>query len=239
MSKANSFFNRLWNGKGKRKPWIRRIFLVIFALLLPLPLVYLAIFRFVPVPGTPQMAIYLVNGRDVRHSWRSIDAMAPGLKYSVIGSEDQNFCSHHGFDIDDIELAIKEREEGKSHRGASTLSQQVARTLFLPPSRTWVRKGVEAWLTVLLEATWPKKRILEAYLNLVDWGNGNFGAEAASQAYFHTSANRLSGAQAARLASILPNPDKWKATKAPKKRMNRAMARTREARQGDMDWCVH
>jgi monofunctional glycosyltransferase len=237
-SKTGSFFNRLWNGTGKRKPWIRRIFLVLFALLLPLPLLYLVIFRFVPVPATPQMALYVVTGRDVHYSWRSIDAMAPGLKYSVIGSEDQNFCTHHGFDWEDIELAIKEREAGRSHRGASTISQQVARTLFLPPSRTWVRKGLEAWLTVLVEFTWPKKRILEAYLNLVDFGHGNFGAEAAAEAYFHTNAGALSGAQAARLASILPNPDKWKAVKAGKRRLNRAFARTREASENGMDWCV-
>ena len=237
MAKSN-FFRRLWNGKGTRKPWIRRIFLVLFALLVPLPLIYLLIFRFVPVPGTPQMAIYVVTGREVHHSWRSIDAMAPGIKNSVIGSEDQNFCSHHGFDFEDIELALKDRAAGKAHRGASTLSQQVARTLFLPPSRTWLRKGVEAWLTVLVEATWPKKRILEAYLNLVDWGNGNFGAEAASEAYFHTNAGALNAGQAARLASILPNPDKWKAQKAGKRRLGRALARTREAREGDMTWCV-
>ena len=233
-----NFFAWLWNGAGKRKPWLRRIFVVVFAFLVPLPLVYLVIFRFVPVPATPQMALYLVSGREVHHSWRAIDAMAPGLKYSVIGSEDQNFCSHHGFDFEDIQLAIKEREEGKTHRGASTLSQQVARSLFLLPARNWLRKGLEAWLTVLVEFTWPKKRILEAYLNLVDWGHGNFGAEAAAEAYFHSSVSQLSSAQAERLASVLPNPDKWRAQVAGKRRMARAVARTAEARQGDMDWCV-
>lgn len=237
-SKICSFFNRLWNGSGKRKPWIRRLFLVLFTLLVPLPILYLLIFRFVPVPGTPQMALYVVTGREVHHTWRSIDAMAPGLKYSVIGSEDQNFCIHHGFDWEDIQLAIKEREAGRNHRGASTISQQVARTLFLLPARNWVRKGLEAWLTVLVEFTWPKKRILEAYLNLVDLGHGNFGAEAASEAYFHKNAGALSGADAARLASILPNPDKWKAQKAGKRRLTRAFARTREASENGMDWCV-
>lgn len=238
MSKLKASFRRLWNGKGKRKPWIRRILLVLFAFLVPLPVLYLVVFRFVPLPGTPQMAIYLVTGREVHYSWRAIDSMAPGLKNSVIGSEDQNFCTHNGFDFEDIQLALRDRAAGKSHRGASTISQQVARTVFLPPSRTWLRKGVEAWLTVLVEAVWPKKRILEAYLNLVDWGHGNFGANAAAEAYFHTSASGLSAGQAARLASILPNPDKWKAQKAGKKRLNRALARSREARDGDMSWCV-
>jgi monofunctional glycosyltransferase len=237
-SRAKVYFHRLWYGGGDKKPWLRRIFLVIFAFFVPLPLLYLLVFRFVPVPFSPQMAIEFVTFQEVHNSWRSIDTMAPGLKNSVIGSEDQNFCSHWGFDIDDIKQAIKERASGKRHRGASTISQQVARTLFLPPSRTWVRKGMEAWLTVLVEFTWPKKRILEAYLNLVDGGHGNFGAEAAAQAYFHKSASALSAAQAARLASILPNPDKWRATKAGKRRLGRAFARTEEAVEAGMDWCV-
>jgi monofunctional biosynthetic peptidoglycan transglycosylase len=96
-------------------------------------------------------------------------------------------------------------------RGASTISQQTARTLFLVPMRSWIRKGMEAWLTVLIEQLWPKKRILQVYLNLVDWGDGIFGAEAAAEAYFGTDAGSLTGAQAARLAAILPNPHKWKA----------------------------
>jgi monofunctional biosynthetic peptidoglycan transglycosylase len=96
-------------------------------------------------------------------------------------------------------------------RGASTISQQTARTLFLVPMRNWIRKGLEAYLTVLVESLWPKKRILLAYLNLVDWGDGIFGAEAAANAYFGTDAGSLDGAQAARLAAILPNPHKWKA----------------------------
>jgi monofunctional biosynthetic peptidoglycan transglycosylase len=131
----------------------------------------------------------------------------------VIGSEDQNFCNHHGFDWKQLNQVMEEhrRHPGQPMRGASTLSQQTARTLFLAPVRSWMRKGVEAYLTVLLEALWPKKRILEAYLNLVDWGHGNFGAEAAARAYFHTSAARLTRGEAARLAAILPDPTKWNA----------------------------
>jgi monofunctional biosynthetic peptidoglycan transglycosylase len=233
-----SVIGRVWNGKGKRKPWLRRIVIVLFVLLVPLPLAYLAIFRFVPIPGSPQMLGYLITGQEVHQSWRSIDSMAPGLKHAVIGSEDQAFCTHNGFDWEDIELAMKQHDAGKKLRGASTISQQVARTLFLAPIRSWVRKGAEAYLTVLVEFVWPKKRILEAYLNLVDWGHGNFGAEAAAQAYFHTSAARLTTAQAALLASVLPSPDKWRATKAGKRRMSRAMARTKEVTRDDLDWCV-
>ena len=238
FKKLGTVLHRLWNGDGPRKPWLRRVALVIFAFLLPLPLFYLVIFRFVPVPLTPQMAGDLITFQEVNQHWRSIDSMPPALKQSVIGSEDQNFCSHHGFDFEDIEIALKERASGKRHRGASTISQQVARTLFLTPARNWVRKGAEAYLTVLVEFVWPKKRILEAYLNLVDFGHGNYGAEAAAQAYFRVPAAAMSPAQAARLASILPNPDKWKATRAGKRRLNRAFARTHEATENGMDWCV-
>jgi monofunctional glycosyltransferase len=180
----------------------------------------------------------MITFNEVHQSWRSIDSMPASLKRSVIGSEDQNFCAHHGFDWEDIELAMKERASGKRHRGASTISQQVARTVFLTPARNWVRKGAEAYFTVLVEFVWPKKRILEAYLNLVDLGHGNYGAEAASQAYFRVPVSALTPAQAARLVSILPNPDKWKANRAGKRRLNRAFARTQEATENGMDWCV-
>jgi monofunctional biosynthetic peptidoglycan transglycosylase len=237
LSKVGAFFNRLWNGKGDRKPWLRRIALVIFAFLLPLPLLYLLIFRFVPIPFTPQMALYTVTLQPVHHTWRDIDRISPALKQSVIGSEDQAFCTHHGFDWEDIHEAVKAHEEGRRLRGASTISQQVARTLFLLPTRSWVRKGVEAWLTVLVEFTWPKKRIMAAYLNMVDWGHGNFGAEAAAQAYFHVPASHLTHDQALRLAAILPNPDKWRATRGTR-RVVRAHARFYEAERDGLDWCV-
>jgi monofunctional glycosyltransferase len=239
LSKAGNFLRRMWNGTGKRKPWLRRTALVIFAFLVPLPLLYLAVFRFVPIPFTPQMALDVVTFQEVRQSWRPIDEISSNLKRSVIGSEDQNFCTHNGFDWEDIEQAVKQHEKHprKRLRGASTISQQVARTLFLLPVRSWARKGVEAYLTVLVEFMWPKKRILTAYLNLVDWGHGNYGAEAASQAYFHVPASQLSSAQAARLASILPNPDKWR-VKAGRVRAERAMTRTWEVRRDDLDWCV-
>ncbi len=238
MSKVGVFARKLWNGTGEKKPWLRRIALVIFAFLLPLPLLYLLVFRFVPIPFTPQMAFYAVTFQNVHHSWRSIDEISPALKQSVIGSEDQNFCTHHGFDVEDIQEAIKAHEEGRRLRGASTISQQVARTLFLVPYRSWVRKGLEAWLTVLVEFTWPKKRIMAAYLNFVDWGHGNFGAEAAAQAYFHVPASRLTRDQANRLASILPNPDKWRPTRAGKRRITRAHVRFYEAERDGLDWCV-
>jgi monofunctional biosynthetic peptidoglycan transglycosylase len=178
----------------------------------------------------------------VHQSWRASGDISFNLKRAVVGSEDQNFCNHNGFDWEDIQQALKqhERHPKKRIRGASTISQQVARTLFLLPVRSWVRKGAEAYLTVLVEAFWPKERILTAYLNLVDWGRGNYGAEAASQAYFHVPASMLSKAQAARLATVLPNPDKWRASRPGPYVLSRTetvMTRAWEVQRDDLDWC--
>jgi len=151
----------------------------------------------------------LLTGNAVHYSWTRYEDISYSLARAVIASEDENFCSHHGFDWRSIDKAIKAGERGKRLRGASTISQQTARSVFLLPVRSWVRKGVEAWLTVLIEALWPKERILTVYLNVVDWGHGNFGAEAAGRDYFHVSASALTPRDAARLAAILPDPDDW------------------------------
>ena len=195
----------------RRGGLLGKLLLGLLTLLVIAPVTLLLIFRFLPVPGTPQMLWSLAEGKGAHYAWS--DDLPPILGRAVIGSEDQNFCSHNGFDWKSIDqaMAAHERNPAKRLRGASTLSQQTARTLFLVPVRSWIRKGVEAYLTVLIEALWPKKRILETYLNLVDWGHGNFGAQAAAEAYFHTSAAHLTGNQAARLAAILPDPWKWNA----------------------------
>ena len=203
-------------GKRKAEPrrgrgWLGKLLLTLFILLLPAPVILILIFRVLPIPGTPEMLVSLIQGKGVNYHWT--DDISPRLERAVIAAEDQNFSRHHGFDWISIDKALQEhdRNPAKPMRGASTISQQTARTLFLVPMRSWIRKGLEAWLTVLIEQLWPKKRILEVYLNLVDWGDGIFGAEAASRAYFGTDASSLDGAQAARLAAILPNPHKWKA----------------------------
>jgi monofunctional glycosyltransferase len=234
---------KLWFGEDSRTPWIRRTLVVIFTLFLPLPVLYLLIFRFVPVPVTPQMALDFVTFQPVHHSWRAYDRISPNLARAVIGSEDQDFCNHHGFDFKDIDDALKqhERHPHRRLRGASTISQQMARTAFLLPIRSWVRKGAEAYLTVLVEFFWPKKRILTAYLNLVDWGHGNYGAEAASEAYFNTPASMLSKKQAARLATILPSPDHWRAALPGPyvaERTEVVMQRAWEVTRDNLDWCV-
>ncbi len=238
-----AFFRWLWWGDGTRTPWLRRIAVTIFAFLVPIPIVLLLIFRFVPVPGTPQMLLDLVTFQPVHYSWRAYDEISPNLAYAVVGSEDQDFCNHHGFDWNDIQAALKqhERHPKKRLRGASTISQQIARTLFLLPVRSWLRKGVEAYLTVMVEALWPKKRILTAYLNLVDWGHGNYGAEAAAQAYFHVPASALTKLQAARLATILPDPDKWRANRPGRyvaSRSETVGVRAWEVTRDGLDWCV-
>ena len=231
----------LRHGDGARTPWVRRILLVLFALFVPLPILFLLVFRFLPIPFTPEMIIPLVKGEGVRNHWVAHSDMAPALTRAVIASEDNDFCTHHGFDWKDIHEAIKEHERGKRLRGASTISQETARTIFLFPVRSWVRKGAEAYFTVLMEFLWPKERILTAYLNLVDWGHGNFGADAASQAYFHKSASQLSSREAARLAVILADPDVWKAAHPGPyvaARSGTILARMNEVTRDGLDWCV-
>ena len=243
VRELRAFGRWVWYGLDGRTPWFRRLVAVLFLFMLPLPVLYLLIFRFVPVPGTPQMLLKLATLQPVHYSWRAYDEISPNLARAVVGSEDQDFCTHHGFDWKDISDAIKEHERHphKRLRGGSTISQQVARTLFLLPVRSWVRKGAEAYLTVLVEALWPKKRILTAYLNLVDWGHGNFGAEAASEAYFGVPASALSRAQAARLATVLPDPDKWRASRPGPYVASRSVTvddRAWEVTRDGLDWCV-
>jgi monofunctional biosynthetic peptidoglycan transglycosylase len=214
---------------------------VMFALLIPAPILVILVLRFVPVPGTPQMLADLLTGNAVHYYWVGYDSISYNLARAVIASEDDNFCSHHGFDWHSIDKAIKAGERGRHLRGASTISQQTARSVFLAPVRSWVRKGVEAWLTVLMEALWPKERILAVYLNVVDWGHGNFGAEAASQAYFHKPASALTATQATRLAAILPDPDQWAAVHPGPYVASRSVtlrARMAEVTRDNLDACV-
>jgi monofunctional biosynthetic peptidoglycan transglycosylase len=237
------FFHWLWRGRlGGRTPWVRRVLAVLFFFALPAPVALLLILRFLPIPFTPSMAIDLVTLQPVHYSWRGADAISPYLARAVIGSEDDNFCTHNGFDWKAIDDAYRDYKlHHKKLRGASTISQQAAREIFLTYSGGYVRKAAEAYLTVLIEALWPKKRIMTAYLNVVDWGHGNYGAEAAAQSYFHTSAATLNPAQAARLAAILPSPDKWKADhpgRYVRRRTGTLMSRERQVVGAGIDWCV-
>ena len=143
---------------------------------------------------------------DTHHTWVPLQQISPAMQLAVIASEDQKFPQHWGLDVESISAALAENEDGGRIRGASTLTQQTAKNLFLWPAKNYLRKGVEAGLALLIEALWSKPRILEVYLNIVEFGPGIYGVEAASQAYFHKSAKRLSTTEAARLAAVLPNP---------------------------------
>ena len=242
-ARAAAFFHGLWHGQeGRRTPWVRRILAVLFFFALPAPVLLLLTFRFVPVPVTPQILLKLVTLNEVHYAWREADEISPYLGRAVIGSEDQNFCNHDGFDWKELQDAWRDyRVRHRPLRGASTISQQTAREVFLTSWRSVIRKGVEAYLTVLIEALWPKKRILTVYLNVVDWGHGNYGAEAASQSYFGIPASQLSQAQAARLAAILPNPEQWKAVhpgRYVRRRTGTLVSRQHQVVRDALDWCL-
>lgn len=178
------------------------------------------LFRWVPVPFTPLMVIRHFEKNDSKtakvwkHDWVSIDDISKNLQLAVICSEDQNFLSHHGFDFEAIEKAIANNKKGKRTRGASTISQQTAKNVFLWPQRSWLRKGLEAYFTFLIELFWSKERIIEVYLNSIEMGKGIYGAEAASQYWFKKPASKLTSYQAAAIAAILPNPKQYRANPA-------------------------
>ncbi len=149
-------------------------------------------------------------GYHFRHEWRDWDRISKNAALAVVASEDQLFPNHNGFDFKQIDKALEARERGRRVRGASTISQQVAKNLFLWPGQSWVRKGLEAGITVLIEACWDKRRILEVYLNVAEFGRGTYGVQAASRRFFRKDADRLTAAEAALLAAVLPAPKRFK-----------------------------
>lgn len=211
--------------------WFRRLFELFWktvAATFIFSILWVVLYRFVPPPITSLMIKDLFSGQSIQKDWTSLDQMAPHLAYAAIAAEDARFCQHHGFDVEAIEKAIHANARGRKLRGGSTISQQTAKNAFLWPQRSWLRKGLEAYFTVLIETLWPKKRIMEVYLNIAEWGNGIYGAEAASQHYFNRSAAEVTKAQAAQLVSILPSPKKWSPTK-PSKRVKRKVRNVRKA----------
>nr|WP_047169758.1 monofunctional biosynthetic peptidoglycan transglycosylase [Sphingomonas sp. Y57] len=175
-------------------------------------LVWVGIYRFVPPPVTATMIANAVDGRGITKDWMSIDRMSPNMALAAIAAEDGNFCSHHGFDFKAIQKAMESNFQGDRRiRGGSTISQQTAKNAFLWQNGGYVRKAFEAWFTVLIELLWPKKRIMEVYLNIAETGIGTYGANAGAMRYFHHDASRLSRAEAARIAAVLPLPKKREA----------------------------
>ncbi|WP_312629056.1 monofunctional biosynthetic peptidoglycan transglycosylase [Scandinavium sp.] len=207
--------------RSRRSPlsWLKRIALRVLLVLAVFWGGGIALFSVLPVPFSAVMverqlgAIFSGNFHYLAHSdWVSMDEMTPWMGLAVIAAEDQKFPEHWGFDVSAIEKALAHNERNENRiRGASTLSQQTAKNLFLWDGRSWLRKGLEAGLTVGIETVWSKKRILTVYLNIAEFGEGVFGVEAASQRYFHKPASKLTMSEAALLAAVLPNPLKFRA----------------------------
>lgn len=172
-------------------------------------------YRFFPIPYTYLMVQRIVEQKAadkpivLKKDWVAEDAISLNLKKAVIASEDQLFMDHFGFDFKAIGKAFKKNKRGKKVRGGSTITQQVAKNVFLWPGRSWIRKGFEVYFTVLIEILWSKERIMTVYLNVIEMGDGIYGAEAASRYYFNKAAADLMPAEAALIAAVLPNPRKW------------------------------
>lgn len=220
---------------------VRGFFLLVLVFGLIGPVLTVAAYRFVPPPITWLMIQRVFEGRGFERRWVPLESISPRLVQAVIAAEDARFCQHRGFDFEAIEKAMESNAKGRKLRGGSTISQQTAKNVFLWPQRSWVRKGLEAYFTVLIEVVWGKPRIMEVYLNSIEWGPGIYGAEAAARKNFGVSAKDLTPAQAARLAAILPSPLKWRAAQ-PGPYVQRRSARIGKAagtiRRGGLAACV-
>jgi len=170
------------------------------------PLLLLGLYRFVPPPITPVMVVRWLGGDGLDRRWAALADLPAAVAAAVIAAEDSRFCSHFGFDWVEIQSALDQWRKGEALRGASTLSMQTGKNLFLWPGRSWLRKGAEAYLTVAIEVLWSKRRIVEVYLNIAEWGSGIFGIEAAARRHFGKPARALTRREAALLAAALPNP---------------------------------
>ncbi len=193
------------------KRLLRRLMLAVVVILL-LPIALTALYRYVPPPLTPLMAIRYVEGDGADRTWTPLETLPPAAARAVIAAEDNRFCQHWGFDFEAIGEAIAEAQAGGRLRGASTISMQLTRNLFLWPGGGWVRKGLEAFWTPAVELLLSKRRIVELYLNVAETGRGAFGVEAAAQRYYGKPAAKLSAREAAGIAAILPNPREWSPT---------------------------
>jgi len=215
--------------KDKRRPLFRLLFrllswpLRVFAYALGGAILWVGAYTVIDPPGGYYLAAEWVRLGQIEREWRDLEDISPDLARAVMAAEDANFCDHWGFDLKAIEQAIEANARGRRMRGASTISQQVAKNLFLWHGRSWLRKGLEAGFTVLIETIWTKRRIVEVYLNIAEFGDGVFGAQAAAQYYFNRDATALSLDQATRLAAVLPDP-KGRNPRAATAFMNRRAA---------------
>ncbi|HNW71067.1 MAG TPA: monofunctional biosynthetic peptidoglycan transglycosylase [Bacteroidales bacterium] len=200
--------------KGKKRKRIFKFllwFLLIFIIITVLPVFF---YKFVNPPITPLMVLRgFETDKKTDYQWVPIEKMSPNLFQAALAAEDDTFLKHHGFDFRAIKLAYESNQKSKRTKGGSTISQQTAKNVFLWPHRDFVRKGLEAWFTVLIEFIWGKERIMETYMNVVEFGPGVYGVEAASLKYFNKHAAKLSKYEAASLISVLPNPHIYKVLK--------------------------
>lgn len=217
---------------------LARGLLVVFLAWLVLGVLAVALLRFVPPPLSAVMVEDWTGAKAagdrafvLRYRWTPWEQVAPTLPIALIAAEDQRFPFHHGFDFDAIQRALAAADDGARLRGANTISQQVAKNLFLWNGRSFVRKGLEAWFTMLIETLWPKRRILEVYLNIAEFGDGIYGAGAASETFFHTTPARLDARQAALLAAVLPNPARLRVDRPSPYVLRRAAWIQRQANQ--------
>lgn len=228
-------------GARRARPRRRRLWkLLVLApfLLVALSIVQVALLRFINPPFSTVMAARQLEqwgtgnwDYRIHYQWRDLEQMAPSLPISLVAAEDQQFPHHRGFDVEAIRKARSHNAEGGRLRGASTISQQVAKNLFLWQGRSWVRKGLEAWYTVLIETLWPKSRILEVYANIAEFGDGVYGAQAAARKFWGKDAARLSAGESARLAAVLPSPRRYNARNPGPYVQRRAAWIQRQARQ--------
>lgn len=224
-------------GKGRRRRgW--RLLLWVPVLLLVSSVLQVMVLRFVDPPISTVMILRQLEAWGegdwkfrLHYQWRDLDQMAASVPISLVAAEDQRFPEHHGFDLKAIEKARKHNADGKRLRGASTISQQTAKNVFLWQGRSWLRKGLEAWYTLLIELIWPKQRILEVYANVAEFGDGIYGVQAAAQRYWGKDAARLSPAESARLAAVLPAPRRYNAAQPGPYVQRRATWIQRQARQ--------
>ena len=186
---------------------LKALGLILF-LFVALSLLWVAVYAVVDPPGTIRMAQVADADIPIKRRWRALDEIDVNLPRAAIAGEDARFCSHSGFDLEGIRNAMENNLEGGKLKGGSTISQQTAKNVFLWPQRSWLRKGLEAWFTLLIEQLWGKRRIMEVYLNVAEFGIGVFGADAAARHYFDHGAEKLSRREAARLIAVLPSPIK-------------------------------
>jgi monofunctional glycosyltransferase len=191
---------------------IGRLLLFVVSGFLVWSIFFVLLFRDLPPPATPLMLLRALDGAGMDKTWRPLSAISPNLVLAAMAGEDDKFCGHDGFDWAAIRYAWQHDQRSRMMLGASTISMQTAKNLFLWPDRSWPRKILEVYFTALIELAWSKQRIMEVYLNIVEWAPGVYGAEAAARHHFRKPASALSPGEAARLAAVLPNPRRWSAS---------------------------